>query len=605
MMKLGVSIDQEKELFIPRLFHFIWLGPNRLDFSYIETWRRHHPDWQLRIWTDADLTKKNFDSFSQIQQSLKYTQKSDLMRYEILYRYGGVYFDVDFECKKNITELLRGHTFVVCNGDFDCPFPPVMANSFFAATPRHHILQYAMKEIQKLVIDNKKRPQEVTGPHFLGRVLDAFPLDYHELPPRLLFPHTYQEHFHHVDVSSHLKTCYGIHHWHNGNSGQETLSILPRFILFTNEFPPQIYGGVGISVYHMCMSLSFHYKVFLIFQPYHSNQFDLYCIEEGREEKIDTSNNIRILLKKISGTRRDVFINHALLQSKITQLFLDHSRKVYTCVHSFADLAILCKTLALCPLPNQTHIEDYYRRYSSAIAKCNKLITFNPLLTQKLSLQYPDKTIVYLPNVTHIYHPMTTHQISNEPQIKFRDQCIPFSRDAMHQLLQQLGKRKNFIYFGRIEYFKNCHTLLSVFTEFTDCTLTLIGTNYLKYENKNDSNIILVDELDYRELMGAISLFDMYISLSLSENFPNAVLDAGKHKIPCCLSKLPGFDMIFHDTVFYIEDFWSINLVKKEILTLLSYDTVRYHEKGEQLYELISRQYNVDHFHQNLHVLQY
>ena len=43
---------------IPRLFHQIWLGPDPFPAEYVEyqrSWTRHHPGWELRLWTEADL----------------------------------------------------------------------------------------------------------------------------------------------------------------------------------------------------------------------------------------------------------------------------------------------------------------------------------------------------------------------------------------------------------------------------------------------------------------------------------------------------------------------------------------------------------------------
>jgi mannosyltransferase OCH1-like enzyme len=40
--------------------------------------------------------------------------KSDVLRYEILWRYGGVYVDVDYECLENIDQLSDSSSFFCC-----------------------------------------------------------------------------------------------------------------------------------------------------------------------------------------------------------------------------------------------------------------------------------------------------------------------------------------------------------------------------------------------------------------------------------------------------------------------------------------------------------
>src|SRR5438067_2016194 len=48
-----------QEQTIPRLLHFIWLGPKPLpdNFDSIQqSWVKHNPQWQLRLWRDAAVT---------------------------------------------------------------------------------------------------------------------------------------------------------------------------------------------------------------------------------------------------------------------------------------------------------------------------------------------------------------------------------------------------------------------------------------------------------------------------------------------------------------------------------------------------------------------
>lgn len=41
---------------IPRTFHFIWVGDeSRRPDNCIDTWRAAHPDWQFRLWGNAEL----------------------------------------------------------------------------------------------------------------------------------------------------------------------------------------------------------------------------------------------------------------------------------------------------------------------------------------------------------------------------------------------------------------------------------------------------------------------------------------------------------------------------------------------------------------------
>ena len=51
---------------IPKIIHQIWLGgalPQKY-YAMQKTWQEHHPDWEYRLWTDADLP--TFPFFSSI-----------------------------------------------------------------------------------------------------------------------------------------------------------------------------------------------------------------------------------------------------------------------------------------------------------------------------------------------------------------------------------------------------------------------------------------------------------------------------------------------------------------------------------------------------------
>lgn len=85
---------------IPKIIHQIWIGefvPEKFK-AFQESWKRYHPDWEYRLWTQHDIALNNWYNADLIARSRNPGETSDIMRYEILYRYGGVYLDMDFEC---------------------------------------------------------------------------------------------------------------------------------------------------------------------------------------------------------------------------------------------------------------------------------------------------------------------------------------------------------------------------------------------------------------------------------------------------------------------------------------------------------------------------
>jgi mannosyltransferase OCH1-like enzyme len=92
---------------IPKIIHQIWLGSD-LPFNYrklCRSWETHHPGWKYKLWTDADASKIKITRRDLYDQATNPGMKSDILRYEILRQYGGVYVDTDFVCIKPLDDL--------------------------------------------------------------------------------------------------------------------------------------------------------------------------------------------------------------------------------------------------------------------------------------------------------------------------------------------------------------------------------------------------------------------------------------------------------------------------------------------------------------------
>jgi len=176
---------------IPKIIHQIWIGgtPSPGVSIVMSSWL-NLKDWKYKIWSNGDLTKKNFPlTWSTITRVQNYAMKSgninsrlaqitDIMRLEILYSHGGLYVDSTFELLRDITPLFNSsdRTFVVSNEE-DCGFEcfnengRFISNSFIASTKKNPILKnmLAPKILNKIKL--KERINVSTGPYFLGKYL--------------------------------------------------------------------------------------------------------------------------------------------------------------------------------------------------------------------------------------------------------------------------------------------------------------------------------------------------------------------------------------------------------------------------------------------------
>jgi hypothetical protein len=158
---LGLS---EEAMRIPNVVHFIWIGPRpfpRESVENVRTWVAKNPDFTFYFWTDRQrpvpvpgmktrmIQELDFlklrDCFS---KSDSYGEKSDLLRYEILYQEGGIYVDHDVKCFKSFEPLNKAYDFY-CG--IDMPYTSSLpsciftTNNLVGAKPGHPILMHGMQ----------------------------------------------------------------------------------------------------------------------------------------------------------------------------------------------------------------------------------------------------------------------------------------------------------------------------------------------------------------------------------------------------------------------------------------------------------------------------
>ena len=99
----------ENETKIPKIIHYIWIGGNEKTPAVekcLASWRKYAPDYQIIEWNESNYDKLDHYQINLALAEKNYAYASDIMRVDILYRYGGIYFDTDLELVGNIDFLL-------------------------------------------------------------------------------------------------------------------------------------------------------------------------------------------------------------------------------------------------------------------------------------------------------------------------------------------------------------------------------------------------------------------------------------------------------------------------------------------------------------------
>ena len=100
---------------IPKIIHYCWFGNNpkpEIVYKCIESWKKYFPDYEIVEWNE-----KNYDVNKELYMQEAYSCKkwafvSDYARFDVLYQYGGIYFDTDVEVLKKFPQE------ILCNQAF-------------------------------------------------------------------------------------------------------------------------------------------------------------------------------------------------------------------------------------------------------------------------------------------------------------------------------------------------------------------------------------------------------------------------------------------------------------------------------------------------------
>jgi len=242
------QVSVQPECKIPKIIHHIWLGSmlNEKDQAFYESWRANNTDWTFIFWTDnpanynkgqiivrsfeelehhlhngtpgplhlvVDTHNLIFENRAYFDQSNNYGEKSDILRYEIVYRFGGVYVDCDFECYKDLT--LLHHMY-----DFYTGLQPLDTNrvqlgcALFGAIPNHPILRSCVENIKH----NRHIPQIIakTGPLFFTRefykTAGRHDLKDIAFPASYFYPRGYEERYKPKSLWCKAES-FATHHW--------------------------------------------------------------------------------------------------------------------------------------------------------------------------------------------------------------------------------------------------------------------------------------------------------------------------------------------------------------------------------------------------------
>jgi mannosyltransferase OCH1-like enzyme len=242
------KVEVSEHAHIPKIIHHIWMGsPMReQDKPCYTSWHTHHPEWTFIFWTDnpsnydkgdilvhsfqeienllvenkdtplrivVDITKLQFDNRAFFDESINYGERGDILDYEIVHRFGGVYVDCDFECYKPLDVFHHAYDFYTGVQPLDTNRVQLGA-ALFGAIPHHPILTSCVENIKNY----RHIPQIIvkTGPIYFTREFyknaGRTGLKDIALPSSYFYPCGYEQRTQQKEVWC-KNESFAVHHW--------------------------------------------------------------------------------------------------------------------------------------------------------------------------------------------------------------------------------------------------------------------------------------------------------------------------------------------------------------------------------------------------------
>ncbi len=93
---------------IPKIIHQLWIGHKPAPTKFMDSWKNKNPDFEYIRWSEQELQNRNMEleCTERINEMEEINGKADIIRWEILYKYGGVFIDADSICIEPIDRIL-------------------------------------------------------------------------------------------------------------------------------------------------------------------------------------------------------------------------------------------------------------------------------------------------------------------------------------------------------------------------------------------------------------------------------------------------------------------------------------------------------------------
>ena len=233
--------------FLPKILHQIWIGSLSALTNLMKTWKDKHPEFEYILWTEAEIEKRGivFECSRQIELMSEINGKADIIRWELLYKYGGYFVDADSICINPFDDFFENNT-GFATFENETVRKGLIATGTMGFMPKHPICRDIIDWIKTADAERIiqiHRAWYSVGPGLLTKMLETRKYtDIAIYPSYCFLPH----HFTGPKYKGHKK-IYGYQEWGTAKQSYETMN---QIVLPDDLLEPKLWVSLFVTSYN-------------------------------------------------------------------------------------------------------------------------------------------------------------------------------------------------------------------------------------------------------------------------------------------------------------------------------------------------------------------
>ena len=158
---------------IPKKLTHIWIGDLPPPHEWMESWKYHHPEWEYFLADNRFILNRKFHNqvlINEYIRRLEFAGAADLIRYEILFEFGGLIPEADSLCLQNTDKLWsQSCAYTVFENEV---VREKMVSPIMASEPGNKFVSILIDELSNLKPYELGAPWRTTGNLFIAQMIE-------------------------------------------------------------------------------------------------------------------------------------------------------------------------------------------------------------------------------------------------------------------------------------------------------------------------------------------------------------------------------------------------------------------------------------------------